>query len=146
MLSLTGLLPALLEVRLVQRPAGGGCGAPGDQAAVSQAVPGATGGGAVAKLSGPFSPAGCSRSRGSPGTPAPALLSVLPQPLGSPWVGMVMGRPRGPWGRGHHLALISCSHPGPWQLLRPGAQAIPQALSILPCSSSCSLVTPSPGD
>ncbi|XP_027383671.1 regulator of G-protein signaling 11 isoform X7 [Bos indicus x Bos taurus] len=27
-----GLLPALLEVRLVQRPAGRGCGAPGDQA------------------------------------------------------------------------------------------------------------------
>lgn len=102
---------------------------------MSQVVPGVAGGGAAAKRSGPFSPTGCSRSRGSPGTPAPALLFFLPPPLGSPWVGMVMGRPRGPWGRGHHLALVSCSLLGPWQLLRPAVQASLRALSAWPCSS-----------
>ena len=50
-------------------------------------------------------------------------------------MGMATGRPRGPWGRGHHLALVSCSLLGPWQLLRPAAQASLRALSAWPCSS-----------
>ena len=144
MLSLTGLLPALLEVRLVQRPAGRGCGAPGDQATVSQAVPGAAGGGPVAKRSGPFSPAGCSRSCGSPGTPAPALLSFPPRPLGSPWVEMVMGRPRGPGGGGT-IWPLSAAPPRALAAAETRCAGVPAGPEHPGPATSCSLVTPSLG-
>ncbi|XP_010799083.1 regulator of G-protein signaling 11 isoform X5 [Bos taurus] len=139
-----GLLPALLEVRLVQRPAGRGCGAPGDQATVSQAVPGAAGGGPVAKRSGPFSPAGCSRSRGSPGTPAPALLSFPPRPLGSPWVEMVMGRPRGPGGGGT-IWPLSAAPPRALAAAETRCAGVPAGPEHPGPAASCSLVTPSLG-
>ncbi|XP_061256557.1 regulator of G-protein signaling 11 isoform X3 [Bos javanicus] len=139
-----GLLPALLEVRLVQRPAGRGCGAPGDQATVSQAVPGAAGGGPVAKRSGPFSPAGCSRSCGSPGTPAPALLSFPPRPLGSPWVEMVMGRPRGPGGGGT-IWPLSAAPPRALAAAETRCTGVPAGPEHPGPAASSSLVTPSLG-
>lgn len=80
MLSVAGLLPEVPEVGFVQRPAGGGRGAPGDQATVSQVVPREAGGmpGVAPCAQAPSSPQGVPvHAEAAPFQPQPCSPSCL---------------------------------------------------------------------